>query len=170
MDLRLALKTAKEAMEKIGAPYALIGGFALGAHGIHRATKDIDFLVDAVKKHELKEALLHAGFSLIFESDNIMQFQGPSFLDVVLAQRPMSLEMIKTAKISTLFEIPVVSAEGIIGLKIQAYVNDHTRKLQDQADIQSLLKLPDLDFHLIKKYADLFGEWETIRGLLDEPK
>jgi hypothetical protein len=170
IDLRLTLKLAKEAMEKVGIAHALIGGFALGAHGIHRATKDIDFLVDAGKKTELKNALKSLGFNVMFESENIIQFQGPGYLDIVLAQRPLSLEMLKNAQTSSLDGIPVVSPEGIIGLKIQAYTNDPARKYQDYADIQSLLRLPNLDFNLIKKYADLFNEWDAIRKLIDESK
>ncbi len=43
-----------------GAQYILIGGYALYAHGIHRATEDIDFLVPAEREAALPiiEALL----------------------------------------------------------------------------------------------------------------
>lgn len=34
-----------DALEALGAPYALIGGVALGVWGIERATKDVDFAV-----------------------------------------------------------------------------------------------------------------------------
>jgi hypothetical protein len=32
-------------------------------------------------------------------------------------------------------------------------------------DIQRLLQKPDLDFSLVKTYADLFGEWSEIEKL-----
>ena len=61
--------------------------------------------------------------------------------------------------------IYILKAEDIIGLKIQAYKNDGSRELQDKADIQKLLALPNLDLETIKTYADLFGEWSVIEKL-----
>ena len=61
--------------------------------------------------------------------------------------------------------IYILKAEDIIGLKIQAYKNDGSRELQDKADIQKLLALPNLDLDTIKKYADLFDEWSVIEKL-----
>ncbi len=59
--------------------------------------------------------------------------------------------------------INFVRAEDLRGLKIQAYKNDNTREFQDQADIQFLISSQDnLDYDIIKKYADLFDEWEVI--------
>lgn len=43
-NLRKTLNMATEGFLKESIDFALIGGFALGAHGIHRATKDIDLL------------------------------------------------------------------------------------------------------------------------------
>jgi hypothetical protein len=63
-------------------------------------------------------------------------------------------------------KVRVLKAEDIIGLKIQAYVNDRSREFQDKADIQNLIKAnPALDWARVKKYADLFGEWPTIEAI-----
>jgi hypothetical protein len=145
--------------------FALIGGFALSAHGIHRATQDIDILADGSKKELIKDQLIKVGFQLVFESLEVMQFTGPGYLDVVLANRPLSLEMLKNTNLQ-IFGIPVVSAEGIIGLKIQAYKNDPSRLLKDRADIQDLLKISSLDLQKVKFYADLFNEWPEIQKLI----
>jgi hypothetical protein len=54
----------------------------------------------------------------------------------------------------------------LIGLKIQAYKNDSSREFQDKADIQFLIKTQaDLNWDLIKSYADLFEEWEVINEI-----
>jgi Nucleotidyl transferase AbiEii toxin, Type IV TA system len=47
------------ALDKAGARYVLIGGFAVILHGGHRTTKDIDLLVDPAPENvaRLKEAL-----------------------------------------------------------------------------------------------------------------
>lgn len=41
------LKSLVQALNQNGAEYLLIGGYALFAHGYHRATTDIDLLVPA---------------------------------------------------------------------------------------------------------------------------
>lgn len=54
------LKTLVAALNRNGADYLLIGGYALFAHGYHRATTDIDLLVPANQTagKKIREALL----------------------------------------------------------------------------------------------------------------
>ncbi len=54
------LKTLIRALEDHGADYLLIGGYALFAHGYHRATTDIDILVPATLEagRKVREALM----------------------------------------------------------------------------------------------------------------
>jgi len=54
------LKTLISSLNKQAADYLLIGGYALFAHGYHRATTDIDLLVPATRKagERLKQALM----------------------------------------------------------------------------------------------------------------
>ena len=73
--------------------------------------------------------------------------------------------MLKQAIQNKELGVHVLRAEDIIGLKIQAYKNEPTRSLQDKADIQKLLQLPSLDMTLVKKYADLFQEWNEIKKI-----
>ena len=166
INLRKTLEIARTQLESAHISFALIGGFALSAHGIHRATKDIDLLVDGSKKEEIKKKFLSQGFKLSYESEEVLQFHWPGYLDIILANRPLSLEMLKNSSNYKLLDIPVVSPEGIIGLKIQAYKNDPSRKLQDLADIQDLLKIPGVNLNKIKEYADLFNEWIEIERLI----
>jgi hypothetical protein len=168
INLRKTLTEAHSILEQQGIAHALIGGFALAAYGQHRATIDIDFLADGSKKDLIKSSLLAKGFTLKHESAEVLQFSGVGFLDIVLANRPLSQEMLKQAIQNAELGVYVLRPEDIIGLKIQAYKNDASRELQDKADIQQLLKIPNIDFDLIKKYADLFQEWtaiEKLRGL-----
>lgn len=165
IDLRKTLITASQALKTAQIKHALIGGFALSVHGYHRSTVDVDFLADGSKKQEIKNILTGLGFSIVHESDEVLQFTGPGRLDILLANRPLSLEMLDRASNQNSLQIYVVCPEDIIGLKIQAYKNDPGRELQDKADIQQLLLKNTLNFELIKKYADLFDEWETIQKL-----
>lgn len=54
------LKILIEALNAQGADYLLIGGYALFAHGYHRATTDIDVLVPATREsgQKVREALM----------------------------------------------------------------------------------------------------------------
>lgn len=64
-----------------------------------------------------------------------------------------------------------VSKEALIGLKIQAYKNNPKREFQDKANIQFLIDSGDnLDWKIIKSYADLFNEWESINAIKEKCK
>ena len=165
INLRKTLSEAKFSLQSAGVDHALIGGFALAVYGNHRATSDIDILADGTKKELIKSALLGKGFVLRHESNEVLQFSGVGFLDIVLANRPLSQEMLKLAKMNQELGILILRAEDIIGLKIQAYKNDPSRELQDKADIQKLLTLPSINVSDVKKYADLFEEWPIIQKL-----
>jgi hypothetical protein len=54
------LKILIGALNAQGADYLLIGGYALFAHGYHRATTDIDVLVPATQEagQKVREALM----------------------------------------------------------------------------------------------------------------
>ena len=54
------LKTLIASLNLQGADYLLIGGYALFAHGYHRATTDIDVLVPATRQagEKIREALM----------------------------------------------------------------------------------------------------------------
>lgn len=55
-----------------------------------------------------------------------------------------------------------MSAEDLIGLKIQAYKNDPKRELQDKADIQALIEKNNLDWNQVEFYANQFHEWPVL--------
>lgn len=165
INLRKTLLDAHGVLEENHVSHALIGGFAMAVYGHHRATSDIDLLAEGSKKETIKNELIKKGFTLRYESNEVLQFSGIGFLDVLLANRPLSLEMLKRAQLNSELQIYVLKREDIIGLKIQAYKNDPSRELQDKADIQKLLLLTDLDLMVVKKYADLFSEWQAIEQL-----
>lgn len=165
LTLRKTLELARSLLNDEKIQFALIGGFALGAHGIVRATRDIDLLVDGTQKDRVKKAFIAQGFNVIYESTEVLQLSGPGFVDIIFANRPLSIEMIRESHLE-LAGVPVVSVESLVGLKIQAFKNDPSRTLQDKADIQALLKLPGINLTQVKKYADLFDVWSEIEELM----
>ncbi len=168
IQLRKTLEIAQNLLQRSKIDFALIGGFALGAHGIHRATKDIDLLVDGSQKEKVRELFTSKGFRVFNESKEVLQLDGIGYVDIVFANRPLSLEIIQKANFDKLrlAGVPVVSREAIIGLKIQAFKNDPQRVLQDKADIKLLLNQSGVNLVEVKKYADLFDAWSEIEELL----
>ena len=62
--------------------------------------------------------------------------------------------------------VPVVDAEALIGLKLQALANE-PRRVQDEADIRALLAAaPALDLKLLRDYFRLFDREADLDRLL----
>lgn len=165
MNLRKTLTEAQSILEANGISHALIGGFALAAYGHHRTTSDIDFLADGNKKELIKSVFQAKGFTLKFESPEVLHFGGLGSVDILLANRPVSQQMLNECVLNKELAVHILKPEDIIGLKIQAYKNDKSREMQDKADIQNLLKVEGIDMARVKKYADLFEEWPVIQEL-----
>lgn len=165
-NLESLLQRLLREFERRGTRYALIGGFALGAHGAPRATRDLDFLVHKDDMPGVDEFLTGAGYRRIHHSENVSQYDmgGPwGAIDFIHAFRPLSLDMITRAqsKESALVGLPVkvVRAEDLIGLKIQSLANNAARRHKELADIESLLEMrKDLDWGRIREYFSLFGK------------
>ena len=169
MKLRETINLAHKTLLEAGIDHALIGGIALATLGLNRATADVDLLIDGENKELALDVLQKKGFKLALSTKEVLHFDGAGYLDILLANRPMSKAMlgnsfvVKGAKLN----IKCVGPEDIIGLKIQAYVNDRSRELQDKADIKAVFELHrDLSIDKVKEYAELFNEWATIKLLL----
>ena len=65
--------------------------------------------------------------------------------------------------------IRIISVEGLIGLKLQGFVNDATRT-RDVDDIRALLKIhrTTLNMDELREYFALFEKPELLNELLDE--
>jgi hypothetical protein len=68
-----------KALNREGARYVLIGGFAVILHGFVRATKDVDFLIDASESNvqAVKRAMatLPDNAAALIADDEILQYQ-----------------------------------------------------------------------------------------------
>lgn len=147
--------------------YAFIGGFALGALGIVRSTQDLDLLAPSKDLPKVDAILGAHSYQLNYRSENVSQYvsAGKPFgsIDLLHAFRPRALAMLQRARQIPIFEgqfeIPVVCPEDLIGLKLQAEMNDPKRKPGDEADIELLLERfqHNLDWQLLEDYFDLFG-------------
>jgi hypothetical protein len=169
MDFEQTIPRIVTAFDSAGLRYALIGGLAMAFRGVQRATLDMDFILlfeDLDAAHMTLSAL---GYHREFHSENISHYRSSDSalgrIDLLHAFRGPTLGMLDRAERIPLqngVELPVVHIEDIIGLKIQAAVNDPSRHNRDWNDIQMLVRSAgqggdSLDWNLIGEYLELFG-------------
>lgn len=151
---------------------ALIGGLALAAHQVVRATRDVDFLADAHDADRLHEILLALGYRCVHRSEDAANYlRDDEGLDLLYAHRPIARRLLSEAieRESVMGPLRVVSAEGLIGFKLQALVNNPSRS-RDLEDIRALLRAQrgHLNMAEVREYFVMFDRAEMLDGLLDE--
>jgi hypothetical protein len=132
MDLFDELRKLIEALGKASLDYALCGGFALAAHGIVRATEDIDLMLEEGDLAKLRGAVEPIGFwlqpqPLLLKDGQVKihrfvktEASGPDFLVLdVLTVTPATKQAWDTrCPLETDFgTVPVISRAGLIHLK-----------------------------------------------------
>ncbi len=150
------------------SPPALIGGLALAAHQVIRATQDVDFLVAAEDADRLHPVLLDLGYRCVHRSEDAANYlRGDEGLDVLYAHRPVARDLLAKAQVrdTIMGRLRVVSAEGLIAFKLQGLVNDPARQ-RDLEDIRALLRIHRrvLNMAEVRGYFTLFDR----EALLDE--
>jgi hypothetical protein len=175
MDFELVLRNLLAALDRRSVRYGAIGGFALGALGVPRATIDLDFLVQREDLDELHALLTELGYTRTFITENVSQYRHHDSawgsVDVLHAFRVHSRAMLQRARDHAVFggsmRVKVLDPEDIIGLKVQAMVNDPRRRTQDEADIEALMAAQGshLDWVRLQEFFDLFDLGEQGRAL-----
>jgi hypothetical protein len=160
------------ALESANANVAVIGGLALASHKVIRATQDVDFLADAEQADAIEAILAAHGYSRIHRTvDAANYLRHDERVDLLFAHRPIARRLLREARaVETPFgRLRVVSAEGLIGLKLQALVND-PRRTQDLADIRALLRAnrTTMDLSEVREYFRLFDREPLLDELLNE--
>jgi hypothetical protein len=160
------------ALNTAGVPFALIGGLALAAHNVVRATSDVDLLAPAVSTADVDAIAAKLGYRCLHRSADVANYlRGDERLDLLFASRPLSLRLLREApeRATTFGALRVVSAEGLIGFKLQALAND-PRRTQDLEDIRALLRANRgaLDRAELREYFCLFDRESLLDDLLNE--
>lgn len=175
MDFFTTLELLLNGFEKNKVRYGLIGGFALGILGNPRATVDLDFLVHRDDLEHVKRIMTSLGYECGYNSENVSQFFSPLKLlgtvDFIHAFRKPSIGMLERSGEMDIFEgklkINVLKTEDIIGLKLQAAVNDPVRTSQENSDMEFLMKEygKGLNWKLIEEYYSVFKQREKFLEL-----
>ena len=178
MNFEQVLRALISGCEQRRIRYAMIGGFALGVLGVPRATGDLDCLVHRDDLGQLEETLHSLGYLQYARTENASHYRHPDrawgALDVLHAFRTPSVKMLERAKHYPIFnevsQVRVLDPEDIIGLKVQALVNNPLRRAQDTADIHALAGHYGvaLDWTRIQEYYALFDLHEEGRHLQQE--
>jgi hypothetical protein len=173
---RLAEQIAQavDALNAIGARVALIGGLALASHQVVRATQDVDFLADADRGDDIDAALRALGYECRHRTADAATYtRGDERIDLLYANRPIARRLLAAAREhqTPLGTLCVVSAEGLIGFKLQGLVNDPART-QDLEDIRRLLRANAgaLDLGEVREYFRLFDREAMLDDLLGEAR
>jgi hypothetical protein len=163
---------AVAALHAIDARFALIGGLALASYRVVRATQDVDLLADGEQADAIDGELAKLGYRCLHRSADAANYaRGDERIDLLYATRPAARRLLQTAATlaTSLGELPVVSAEGLIGFKLQGLVNDPSRT-QDLEDIRALLRANPaaLDMEEVRAYFRLFDRESLLDELLRE--
>ncbi len=133
--------------------YALIGGMAVAARGYLRATKDVDFLIDADEdffRTEFTKRLKAKGYSVeVYKGDftdplrgmvRILDSNNDPLVDFILIHRKWQEDIINSAEEIPMGEISVsiAKAEDLVVLKLKA------GSPRDLLDVEELIKLISL--------------------------
>jgi len=156
--------------ERQGTQPALIGGLAVVAHQVVRATKDVDFLVEIEAAQKIHDALLELGYQCLYRSGDAANYvRGTEGLDLLFAHRPLARQLLAQAseRETPMGRLRVISVEGLIGFKLQGFVNDATRA-RDLEDIRALIRTHRdvLDRDELRRYFALFNRQELLDELL----
>ena len=177
MDFTKAIDAVAGFLEHEGAPFALIGAFALHAYGLSRATSDVDFVADSDVRGRLVPFLESLGYETLYASEgysnHLHRDPARGRVDVVYVSGETS-RLLFSGLGATLHigprEIPVPRAEHLAAMKVHAMKNDPDRTLQEMADIRYLLQLPGVDREEILGYfrkAGIEERYEEIRRSLE---
>lgn len=157
------LEEALQALRVCEQQPALIGGLAVVAHKVIRATTDVDLLVAAEDAGRVHDAVTALGYECIYRSADAANYRrGDERLDFLYSypHRP-SAELLRGAKVHHLplvGDVKVISPEGLIGFKVGGYLDRKEVRTRDLEDIREILRLHrgNLDMVEVKRYFDLY--------------
>lgn len=148
--------------------YALIGGFAMAVRGVQRATMDLDFILMLQDLPRADAVLTRHGYQRVFHTENVSHYlsadQSWGRIDLLHAFRSRSMGMLDRAErvgVTEGLALRVVQVEDLIGLKVQALVNDPSRAEGDWSDIRLLVDSARecgraMDWELVADYLAVF--------------
>lgn len=177
MNFELVFRQVVAELQAREIRFAMIGGMAMAFRGLQRSTLDLDFILLHDDLPAVDAILQSHGYRREFRSENVSHYQAADAdlgrIDLLHAFRPATLGMLERAESlegPAGTAVPVVQLEDLVGLKVQASVNDPTRSARDWADIEWIVRhagntFRPLDWELIASYLSLFQLDDRITDL-----
>jgi len=146
----------------------------MALRGVQRATIDLDFILMLEDLDRADAILVVAGYEKKFRSENVSHYRSKNCdfgrIDILHAFRGPTLNMLKRAdriEVADGLSLPVVQLEDIIGLKVQAAINDPKRHAGDWSDIRIIVESAagqaiQLDWELLRSYLEIFDLTEQL--------
>jgi hypothetical protein len=164
VDYGKVLGTLATFFQREGFRCAAIGAFAMHAYGLSRATLDLDMATESEAQPRLIPFLESLGYETLHRSPGYSNHLHPhpdlGRLDFVYVSGETSRLLFggggTTLQLGE-HVVPVPRPEHLAAMKIHAMKQDPSRTLQDMADIEFLLRLPDVDEAAICGYFERSG-------------
>ena len=166
-------------LDEEGIPYAVIGGMALGRHGLARMTKDLDVLMTAEGLAAFKVRCVGKGYVAAFtgvrktfrDTDTQVRIEiittGEYPGDGTLRAKPVAFPDPADASVQV-EGIRVVTLEKLIELKLASGMSAPHR-LRDLADVQDLISTLSLPADFAKKLDEsVRGEYRRLRQAVQD--
>jgi hypothetical protein len=145
-------------------PHAVVGALGLHAYGHSRATFDLDVATVRAAQAALVKSLEALGYETLHVSTGYSNHQHPDpdwgGLDVIYGDEETAGQLFSNCsrrlKLGSR-EAPVPRAEHLAAMKVHAMRNDPSRLVQDLADVQQLLRLPETNRAEVRGYFEKAG-------------
>jgi len=143
--------------------HAIIGAYALHGYGYLRATADVDFILRLEYQEEAVAFLEGLGFETTHRSSafsNHLHPVGSNRVDLMYVEGPTADEIFASTQLRLVFEsmeLPVVSPEHLVALKLFAAHGNPDRKLKELADIREIVSRTEIKRETVWKYFVKYG-------------
>ncbi len=163
------LRELVERFTEHGIRHALIGGIAVNIHGYARATSDVDFLIDLDDETSLHALMTELGYAAIDRREDLSSYmRGNQRADFLHAHREIGRRLLAgAARVAYgTVALPVISPEGLLGFKVQAF-SDDPRRLKDLGDMLEVMRVcgKTLNWDEVRGYFAIFGREELFEEL-----
>ena len=167
MELERVLKAIGGWLDSRGWPHAVAGAVAMAAHGVARATLDLDLVVHSEAQKALVEMMEELGYETLYRSEGYSNHLHPDpemgrvdfiYIDGATATKVFGAR----TQIRGLWAPKV---EHLIAMKVHAIRNNPGRRLRDLADIQALAGLEGVDeqeVRLLFEKAGMLQDWNEL--------
>jgi hypothetical protein len=164
LDFAMVLAELVGFLSQRAIRHGVAGAMALHAHGLTRATTDLDLVVEESGRDALLAHMAALGYEQLHASAGFSNHLHPDRrwgrLDFIYVDAHTADLLFAGARRLEIYpgrSLLVPRPEHLAAMKVQAMKNDPSRSFQDLADIQALLSLPGVDEEEVRRYFEQHG-------------